>query len=146
MSPSGVSRQAQSEAAEESEHQCQLVPVLSGDGCHPAVHHRAGKHPAALCLQGQFCVCPTLLLSRCDGRFNSLLLRLVVFLFLRMGPCPRCPSLRSSCRSSPNLPSLVCQSETLPWRPCKSSLCTAAITPRFFLLMFQTNCSFSSNR
>ena len=51
--PSGVSRQAQPEAAEESEHKCELVPVLSRDGRHPAVHHRAGKHPAALCLQGQ---------------------------------------------------------------------------------------------
>lgn len=49
---SGVSRQAQCEAAEESEHQRQLVPVLSRDGCHPAVHHRAGQRPAALHLQG----------------------------------------------------------------------------------------------
>lgn len=50
---SGVSRQAQSEAAEESEHQRELVPVLSRDVRHPAVHHRAGEHPAALRLQGE---------------------------------------------------------------------------------------------
>lgn len=50
---SGVSRQAQPEAAEESEHQCELVPVLSRDVRHPAVHHRAGEHPAALRLQGE---------------------------------------------------------------------------------------------
>lgn len=50
---SGVSRQAQPEAAEESEHQCELVPVLPGDLRHPAVHHRAGQRPAALRLQGE---------------------------------------------------------------------------------------------
>lgn len=50
---SGVSRQAQPEAAEESEHQRELVPVLPRDRRHPAVHHRAGEHPAALRLQGE---------------------------------------------------------------------------------------------
>ena len=39
---------------------------------------------------------------------------------LRTGPCPRCPSLRSSCRSSPNPPNSPCLRETSPWLPCKS--------------------------
>lgn len=73
-SSSGVSRQAQREAAEESEHQRELVPVLSRDGGHPAVHHRAGQRPAALRLQGRR---PDVTFSR--RLFVQFLTRLFVF-------------------------------------------------------------------
>lgn len=53
-SSSGASRQTQSEAAEESEPERELVPVRSGDGRHPAVHHGSGERPAAVRLQGRF--------------------------------------------------------------------------------------------
>lgn len=112
---SGVSRQAQPEAAEESEHQCQLVPVQPRDSRHSAVHHRPGKRPAAICHQGQREAPPPSQL----GQMN--IKTFFLFVSSRTGPCPRCPSLRLNFLLFPNLPNSFCQRETSPWQPCKSS-------------------------
>lgn len=49
----GAPGEAQPEDVEESQHQRELVPVLSRERCDLALYHRAGQRPAAFPLQGE---------------------------------------------------------------------------------------------